>query len=109
MGPGKIETCVMDTFVVHDRSGKHERVIAIDNHGNVAIRMAHVLWLRFEGTPDDITSIDPDGGPYISVGSRFGDWILTHIDRVDDDDPQSENERTVSVYGRAYRSPRLAL
>ena len=94
-----------DTFLLFDRTGERKRTVSIDEEGRVTMRLFNVVCLTDSGTSEEVTGLDPDGGPFIGVGSRFDDWIITHIYHVDQEDPHGDEERTVLVIGRAVRNP----
>ena len=65
-----------------------------------------VLYWTVNGEPNDIQSIDPDGGPYIGIGTKFGNWKISRITFVskEDDDNEGCDPSTLVVYGWATTS-----
>ena len=52
------------------------KVIALDR---IEIICHDVLYCSFGGHPDHMTSIDPDGGPYLSVGRMIRSYQIKRI------------------------------
>lgn len=70
----------MEKYVLYDRSGKNKREAYIHNDGTVVILMHNTLYFTITGSPECIEAIDPDGGPFIHKGMKFGNWEIDTID-----------------------------
>jgi hypothetical protein len=58
--------------------------IVFDDDGNGSVLMHGGKWMRFgfKENPDEITMVDPSGGPYIALGSDLGYFFEDGLKRI---------------------------
>lgn len=88
----------MEKHILYDRSGQNKREVYIHNDGTVLILLHNTLYFRVIGSPECMEAIDPEGGPFIHQGMKFGNWEIATIDFF----VEAENELVI-VHCKASR------
>jgi len=61
----------------------------------VEVICKEVLWCSFNGSPEYITAIDPDGGPYLPIGKIIKNYKITKI--VSHTQPYKREKNTMKI------------
>jgi len=63
---------------------RHRDEIVFDDDGNGNVLMYGGKWMRFglRGTPEEITMVDPSGGPYITLDTDLDFFFQDGLSRI---------------------------